>query len=165
MDVVPASVRSRMMAGIRGRDTRPEVMVRKALFAAGFRFRLHRRDLPGTPDIVLAKHRLAIFVHGCFWHQHPGCRLAAVPGSNQRFWLAKLERNTVRDAGKVAQLLISNWRVLLVWECATRSLDTDELQSLLSGHICSDARLAAIEGAVRAPSLGTRSGARPRTKR
>jgi DNA mismatch endonuclease (patch repair protein) len=119
-DVVTPAVRSRMMAGIRGRNTQPEVLVRRMLFAAGFRFRLHRRDLPGVPDIVLPKHQLAIFVHGCFWHQHEGCPLAKMPASNRGFWAEKLGRNQERDRQNIERLIASGWRVLVVWECATR---------------------------------------------
>lgn len=120
MDVVSAETRSRMMAGIRARNTRPEVVVRRMLFAAGFRFRLHRRDLPGVPDIVLPKHQLVIFVHGCFWHQHEDCHLAKMPASNRGFWAEKLGRNQQRDRQNIERLIASGWRVLVVWECATR---------------------------------------------
>src|SRR5262245_8797324 len=96
-DIVDRKTRSRMMSGIRGRNTKPELAVRKALTAAGFRYRLHSNHLPGRPDLVLAKHRCAIFVHGCFWHRHPGCKYAYTPKSNVRFWLDKLESNVRRD--------------------------------------------------------------------
>jgi DNA mismatch endonuclease (patch repair protein) len=109
-----------MMAGIGPRNTRPERQVRKLLFASGFRYRLHRRDLSGAPDIVLPKHRLAIFVHGCFWHQHPGCPLAKMPRSNRAFWKKKLGRNQQRDRHNVDELVEAGWRVLVIWECATR---------------------------------------------
>lgn len=120
-DVVDAGTRSRMMSGIRGRDTKPELLVRKALFAEGFRFRLHRRDLPGAPDIVLPRHRVAIFVHGCFWHMHAGCRLAKMPATRTEFWSKKLGGNVERDARAVEDLVAVGWRVLIVWECATRN--------------------------------------------
>lgn len=109
------------MAGIKGRDTKPEVLIRKALFAAGFRFRLHRKDLPGSPDIVLPGRRVAVFVHGCFWHAHPGCRYAKTPATRREFWEAKLAANAERDRRARDALLSSGWRVLVVWECATRS--------------------------------------------
>lgn len=111
-----------MMAGIRGKNTAPEIAVRKALFAAGFRFRLHRRDLPGTPDIVLSRRKVAIFVHGCFWHQHPDCRYAKVPATNQEFWVEKLQKNVLRDQQTKIELLRAGWRVLVVWECLIRSI-------------------------------------------
>lgn len=111
------------MSGIGGRNTKPEIVVRKALFAAGFRFRLHRKDLPGRPDVVLPGRRVAVFVHGCFWHAHPGCRYAKVPASRREFWEAKLAANVERDRRAIDALLSAGWRVLVVWECATRSAD------------------------------------------
>lgn len=108
------------MSGIRGKNTRPEVMVRKILFSAGFRYRLHRRDLPGVPDIVLPRYRATIFVHGCFWHMHEGCHLAKFPNSNSLFWQRKLLGNQERDSKNIASLMESGWRVLVVWECMTR---------------------------------------------
>ncbi len=119
-DVVSRETRSRMMSGIRGKDTKPELIVRKALFAAGFRFRLHRRGLPGVPDVVLAGRRVVIFVHGCFWHMHAGCKNAKLPSSRQDFWKEKLGRNVERDKENIDALVGLGWRVLVVWECATR---------------------------------------------
>lgn len=119
-DVVDAKTRSRMMSGIRGKNTKPEIAVRRALFAAGFRFRLHRRDLPGAPDVVLPGRRVAVFIHGCFWHQHMACRYAKLPSTSPEFWKAKLEGNSVRDRRDADALLATGWRVLTVWECATR---------------------------------------------
>lgn len=119
-DVVSRETRSRMMSGIRGKDTKPELLVRKALFAAGFRFHLHRRDLPGVPDIVLPGKRVAIFVHGCFWHMHEGCRNAKLPSTRPDFWREKLRRNVERDRENVDALVGLGWRVLVVWECSTR---------------------------------------------
>lgn len=110
-----------MMAGIRARDTKPEVIVRKALFKAGFRFRLHRKDLPGNPDVVLPGRRVVLFVHGCFWHAHEGCRYAKKPATRQEFWEQKLSANVRRDRHACESLLSDGWRVLVVWECATRS--------------------------------------------
>jgi DNA mismatch endonuclease (patch repair protein) len=109
-----------MMSGIRGKNTKPEIVVRRAFFAAGYRFRLHRRDLPGAPDVVLPGRRVAVFVHGCFWHQHMACRYAKLPSTNPEFWKAKLEGNSVRDRRDAEALLATGWRVLIVWECATR---------------------------------------------
>lgn len=120
IDVVSPVVRSAMMAGIKGKNTKPEMLVRKALFAAGYRFRLHRNDLPGNPDIVLPGRRVAIFVHGCFWHAHQGCRIAKLPGSRREYWEPKLARNVARDEAAVSQLLAQGWRVLVIWECFTR---------------------------------------------
>lgn len=115
------------MAGIKGKNTRPEMLVRRCLSGAGHRYRLHRRDLPGAPDIVLPGAKVAIFVHGCFWHVHKGCRFAASPATRPEFWKAKLQGNVERDEGSVAQLSMLGWRVLVVWECATRSAAASDL--------------------------------------
>lgn len=122
MDIVDQSTRSRMMSRIGGRDTRPERIVRSLLHAKGFRYRLHKRDLPGSPDIVLSKHRIAIFVHGCFWHVHDGCKLAPRPKSNLHFWEPKLAGNKERDLRQQFILHSLGWRILVVWECATRNV-------------------------------------------
>ncbi|MEC3767271.1 very short patch repair endonuclease [Cupriavidus sp. SS-3] len=119
-DVVDSETRSRMMAGIRGKGTKPEMLVRRVMFAAGLRFRLHRKDLPGAPDIVLPGRKVAVFVHGCFWHMHSGCKFAKMPSSNTDFWHTKLSGNVERDHRVVEALRTSGWRVLTVWECATR---------------------------------------------
>jgi DNA mismatch endonuclease, patch repair protein len=116
-DVVDRATRSRMMSGIRGKDTKPEMVVRRHVHAAGLRFRLHDRKLPGRPDLVLRRHGAVVFVHGCFWHQHPGCRFAVMPKQNQAFWKDKLERNALRDLRRAAALEADGWRVLTVWEC------------------------------------------------
>lgn len=110
------------MARIRSKGTQPELVVRRALHAMGFRFRLHRRDLPGKPDIVLAKHRLVIFVHGCFWHQHSGCRLASSPKTRGNYWNPKLASNVARDERHARELEAAGWRVETVWECDTRDV-------------------------------------------
>lgn len=120
MDIVDPQTRSRMMAGIRGSDTRPERILRSGLHALGFRFRLHRRDLPGRPDIVLPRFRAAIFVHGCFWHRHPGCRYTTTPATRPDFWRTKFVQNVERDRRNRDDLLTAGWRVAVVWECALR---------------------------------------------
>ncbi|MCK9189637.1 very short patch repair endonuclease [Acidithiobacillus sp.] len=120
VDIVNPENRSRMMAGVRGKDTKPEMIVRRALFAEGMRFRLHRRDLPGTPDVVLPSSRVVVFIHGCFWHRHSECRLAKLPTSNAAFWRNKLDVNVERDHRAVEALVSAGWRVLIIWECATR---------------------------------------------
>ncbi|MGM0743576.1 MAG: very short patch repair endonuclease [Pseudomonadota bacterium] len=117
-DIVSPDVRSKMMAANRRRDTKPEILVRRYLHAQGFRFRLDVRKLPGSPDIVLARHHAAIFVHGCYWHRHEGCRFATIPKSNTEFWQEKFNRNVKRDAWARAGLLEMGWRVAIVWECA-----------------------------------------------
>jgi DNA mismatch endonuclease (patch repair protein) len=120
-DVVSREKRSQMMSGIRARDTKPEMTVRRWLHAHGFRYRLHVRTLPGTPDIVLSKYRTVVFVHGCFWHRHPGCRYAYAPKTREQFWAAKLDRNVIRDAEQQLQLTKGDWHVLVVWECETQT--------------------------------------------
>jgi DNA mismatch endonuclease, patch repair protein len=143
-DVVSQAIRSRMMAGIKGRNTKPERIVRSALTAAGYRFRLHRRDLPGCPDIVLPSRQLAIFVHGCFWHQHKGCLYAKLPSTRADFWRMKLESNTERDADSTAKLNLLGWRVLIVWECATRRISDTELSGVLRSLVSSDSPYAEL---------------------
>lgn len=115
--------RSWNMGRIRARDTAPELAVRRAAHALGYRFRLHRRDLPGCPDVVFPRHRLALMVHGCFWHQHPdpACKDARPPKSNQGYWLEKLSRNLDRDRAAAEALVALGWRVAVVWECRTRN--------------------------------------------
>jgi DNA mismatch endonuclease (patch repair protein) len=108
------------MRSIRKRDTVPELLLRRALHAAGLRFRLHRRDLPGNPDLVLPSRRLAVLVHGCFWHQHPGCPLCRQPKGNTAYWLPKLARNVARDRRVRDDLTALGWRVLVIWECEAR---------------------------------------------
>ena len=119
-DIVDSSTRSRWMSGIRGKDTRPELVVRRYLHSIGFRYRLHVRHLPGCPDIVLTKHRTCIFVHGCYWHRHAGCKYATTPATRRDFWLAKLEANAQRDMRVAAGLVEAGWRVIELWECGLR---------------------------------------------
>lgn len=120
-DILSARARSDHMSRIRGKNTSPEILVRRGLHAAGLRFRLHRKDLPGRPDIVLARHRAAILVHGCFWHRHQGCHLTADPKTRASFWKEKFRVNQDRDRRVVKELRSSGWRVLIVWECAVRT--------------------------------------------
>ena len=112
--------RSQIMARIRSRDTRPEILARAAVHALGVRFRNHVADLPGKPDMANKTRRWAIFVHGCFWHSHSGCRLASSPKSNTDYWTEKLARNRARDADKIAALKAQGFRVLVIWECDVR---------------------------------------------
>ncbi len=134
IDVVTKAVRSRMMAGIRGTNTKPERLLRKLLHREGFRFRLHGAGLPGRPDIVLRKHAVVIFVHGCFWHRHAGCPYAYLPVSNRAFWKNKFASNLKRDAANEKELLRLGWRVLVVWECTFR--DTTAKRGLLNKRLC-----------------------------
>ena len=138
-----------MMSGIRGKNTKPELLTRRALFAAGYRFRLHRCDLPGAPDIAMSGRKIAIFVHGCFWHQHAGCKNAKLPSTRPEFWLRKLEGNVARDHRAVEALLLNDWRVLTVWECATRSLgSTVALSAALSTWIEGSEQCGEVSGAL-----------------
>jgi len=115
-DVVAPATRSRMMAGIRGKDTKPELIVRSFLHRAGLRFRLHA-ELPGKPDLVLPRHGAVVFVHGCFWHRHKGCRYTTTPASNAEFWQQKFAANVRRDIVVTRQLEELGWRALVIWEC------------------------------------------------
>ena len=119
-DIVDSKRRSELMAGIRGRDTAPELAVRRIAHRMGLRFRLHRKDLPGRPDLVFPRHRLVVFVHGCFWHRHKGCRYASTPKSRIAFWTEKFAANVARDVRQEAALRAVGWRVLVIWECETR---------------------------------------------
>ena len=118
-DIVSFATRSRMMAAIRGKNTKPELIVRSALHRRGFRYRLHSRDLPGRPDVVLPKWNAVIFVHGCFWHGHD-CHLYRLPATRTEFWQAKITRNRAVDARAIKALRKEGWRVALVWECALK---------------------------------------------
>ncbi len=117
MDTLSPEERSRIMARVRSRDTRPEMMVRRLAHKMGFRFRLHAADLPGKPDLVFRSRRKVIFVHGCYWHRHRNCALARLPKSRLDFWIPKLEANARRDAENRSRLKKMGWSVLVVWEC------------------------------------------------
>ena len=119
-DIVDKDTRSRMMSGIRGKNTKPEILLRRALHARGFRYRLHVKTVSGRPDLVFPKHRVAIFVHGCFWHRHEGCRFASNPKTRPEFWAAKFAANVRRDHKVVTELSREGWRIATVWECALR---------------------------------------------
>jgi DNA mismatch endonuclease (patch repair protein) len=133
-------MRSRNMAAIKGRDTKPELTVRKMLHRLGYRFRLHRRDLPGTPDIVLPKYRTVIFVHGCFWHRHPGCRYTTTPTTRKEYWEKKFSQNVERDSRQKAKISSMGWQVLVIWECQLQSLDVlaERLDLILKDHSCTN---------------------------
>jgi DNA mismatch endonuclease (patch repair protein) len=126
MDIVDRVTRSRMMAGIRGKDTKPELIVRSFLHHAGLRYRLHAK-LPGKPDLILPKYQTAVFVHGCFWHRHEGCRYATTPSSNSVFWKEKLVGNVNRDARVKQQLKKLGWRVLVIWSCQLKERELRKL--------------------------------------
>jgi DNA mismatch endonuclease (patch repair protein) len=129
-DVVDATVRSRMMAGIRDRNTKPEIAIRHGLHRYGFRYRLHSRLLPGKPDIVLARHRAVVLVHGCFWHGH-GCHLFRWPKSRKKFWKEKILRNRARDTEVRSALAAAGWRMLVIWECALKGPERRSLEDVL----------------------------------
>jgi DNA mismatch endonuclease (patch repair protein) len=114
------------MSKVRGKDTKPEKIVRSLLHSMGYRFRLHRKDLPGKPDIVLPKYKTVIFVHGCYWHQHPDCKRAFVPKSNQGYWKQKLDGNVQRDLDNMNQIAMMGWKPFVIWECETK--EPDELR-------------------------------------
>ncbi|WP_259243168.1 very short patch repair endonuclease [Pseudomonas sp. BIGb0381] len=120
MDIVSKEVRSRMMAGIRSSDTSPEMKIRRLLHRCGFRYRLHKRELPGRPDLVLSRYKVCIFVNGCFWHRHPGCKYSTTPRVHEEFWRKKFNQNIARDARNKEKLLASGWRVFELWECGIR---------------------------------------------
>jgi len=146
-DIVSPAVRSRMMSGIKGKNSAPEMKVRRLLFAAGFRFRLHRRDLPGTPDIAMPGRKIVIFVHGCFWHAHRGCKYAKTPSTRTDFWTAKLQANIDRDKRAFNKLASLGWRVLCIWECATRNSQAlPSLAEQVVAWIESDEPFGQIEG-------------------
>lgn len=138
-DIVDKKTRSRMMAGIKGKNTKPELALRRALHARGFRFWLHSGKVYGRPDLVLPKHRAVVFVHGCFWHRHKGCRYTTTPSTRPEFWQAKFEANVVRDRAVRMALLEDGWRVATVWECALRKPDQiAESVERLSAWLLSD---------------------------
>ena len=131
-DVHTTEQRRFNMSRIRGKDTKPEMLVRSYLHAQGLRYRLHVKNLPGTPDIVLPKYRTAIFVHGCFWHCHEGCRYFVVPKTRTEFWMKKIGRNVANDLRQQSELVAAGWNVLTVWECSLKPKErADTLATLL----------------------------------
>lgn len=129
-DTVDAKTRSRMMAGIRAKDTRPEMAVRKGLFRYGYRYRLHVSGMPGKPDMIFPKYRAVVLVHGCFWHRHD-CHLFKWPGSRKEFWKQKLIANKQRDRKNIQRLRKAGWRVLVIWECAVKGKKGNELDLVI----------------------------------
>ena len=122
-DIFDPEKRSEIMSRIRDRDTRPELIVRRIAHGLGFRFRLHRKDLPGRPDIVFPRHQAVIAVHGCFWHRHPGCKHASSPKTREGYWQNKFEANVVRDRRNETALRDLGWKVMVIWECETKDHD------------------------------------------
>lgn len=125
-DSITTERRSDNMRKIRSKDTKPEMRIRKLLFGLGYRFRLHRKDLPGKPDIVFTGRKRVIFVHGCFWHQHQDCREGRLPGSGQEYWIPKLKNNISRDQKHTVELQKLGWKVLVIWECQVTNIDRTE---------------------------------------
>ena len=149
-DIVSPEVRSRMMSGIRGKNTKPEMVIRKQLHSLGFRYLLHDTRKPGKPDMVFPKYNAIILVHGCFWHGHD-CHLFKWPGSRKEFWHAKIERNRGKDRENLSGLIDIGWRVMTIWECALKGrerLSIDDIMNSVSGWLCSDARQAEIRGGI-----------------
>lgn len=136
-DKITREQRSNNMSRIRSGNTQPEIIVRKLLHRMGYRFRIHRDDLPGKPDIVLPKYRTVVFVHGCFWHSHPGCKRAVMPKSNIDYWHPKIERNKQRDLDNTKKLVSLGWNVCIIWECETkdRLYLQDKLLTMLQKRI------------------------------
>lgn len=135
VDTLTTAERSKRMSLVRNKDTRPEVIVRRLIFKQGYRYRLHRRDLPGNPDLVFPSKSKVIFVHGCFWHRHKSsrCKLARLPKSRLNFWLPKLEKNRLRDRTIQTKLRKMGWRVFVIWECQLQ--DTAKLQTRISSFL------------------------------
>lgn len=144
-DIVDTATRSRMMAGIKGKDTRPEKALRSALHASGLRYRLHARNVPGRPDLLFPRFSAVVFVHGCFWHRHQDCRYATTPASRPEFWQAKFAANIARDRKVREALVEAGWRVATVWECALRKPDhVAEAAARIAGWLKTDNALLEI---------------------
>lgn len=141
MDIWDKKKRSEVMSKIRSKNTKPEILIRKALFAKGFRYRINDNKLPGKPDVVLPKYKTIIFIHGCFWHRHDGCKYAYTPKTNTDFWIEKIMANKERDIVNQSKLESMGWKVLTIWECEIRQKDKipaliDRLSAIIkSGEI------------------------------
>jgi DNA mismatch endonuclease (patch repair protein) len=133
MDIFSKPKRTQIMSKISGKDTKPEILVRTYLFSKGFRYRKNAKNLPGKPDIVLPKYKAVIFVHGCFWHGHEGCRKSQLPTSNIEFWTEKIDKNKERDQQKIRELEKLGWKVIVIWQCEIKnvSLQKERLDRLL----------------------------------
>lgn len=144
MDNKTAEQRRENMSRIRSVNTKPEEIVRKYLFSRGFRYRKNDKRYPGKPDIVLPKYHTLVYINGCFWHQHAGCRYAAIPKSNQEYWLPKLARNTARDEAVHLEAIQSGWNVIIFWECAIKSKRKEKALETLAESILSVPEIASI---------------------
>lgn len=148
VDVVDRSKRAKMMAGIKGKDTKAELLVRKGLYQLGFRYRLHRKDLPGKPDLVFSKHKAVIYVNGCFWHGHD-CHLFKWPSSRPEFWKEKITSNVERDKRNLAACTNSGWKALVIWECSLKGKTRRNLNEVIhttANWLLYDAQSAEISG-------------------
>jgi len=148
MDVVDKQKRSEMMSGIKGKDTRGELAIRKGLHKLGFRYQLHRKDLPGKPDLVFPKYNAVIFVNGCFWHAH-NCHLFKWPSSRPEFWQEKINSNKIRDANNLNKYIGIGWRVLIIWECSMKGKTRRNLNEVINtaaNWLLYDSQNAEIEG-------------------
>lgn len=148
VDLVSSEKRSDMMAGIRAKNTRTEILIRKELHHLGFRYQLHRKDLPGKPDLVFPKHRAVIFVNGCFWHAH-GCHLFIWPSTRVEFWKGKIGSNKIRDVKNIADCTNKGWKVLVIWECALKGKTRRKLDEVIhttANWLLYDSQNAEIEG-------------------
>lgn len=153
-DIKTPEQRSRNMAAIKGKDTKPEMIVRKYLFSRGLRYRVNNRKLSGAPDIVLKKYKTVVFIDGCFWHGHEGCKYFRVPKSNVQFWKEKIERNVARDFRNEAELKALGWRVIRVWECEIKTLaQREEYLKHLFDLIVNPAQSYLIETDLDKPSI------------
>ncbi len=154
MDVHSPEKRSFNMSRIKGKNTHPEMIIRRWLWKHGYRYRLHRKDLAGKPDIVLPRYEAAIFVHGCFWHRH-GCKATTTPASQREFWLAKFKENVKRDKRNLENLLNDGWRVMVIWECALqgRTADVELAGKQISDFLRSGSRFAQSSGKPNLTSL------------
>ena len=157
IDIVDSRRRSEMMAGIKGRDTKPELVVRRIAHRLGLRFRLHRKDLPGRPDLVFPRHRLAVFVHGCFWHRHEECRYSYTPKSRVAFWMKKFAQNVARDRRDQEALQDLGWQVLVIWECETR--DEETVRRYLEESVERCGTIPVPDGRCRSPERLVQTGA------
>lgn len=157
VDVVDVATRSRMMSGIQGKNTSPEMLIRKALHARGFRFRIHAKHLPGKPDLLLPKYKAAVFIHGCFWHGH-ACRYFKIPQTRPEFWLDKIGKNQTRDGLQENALKTMGWRVLVVWECAVRSMKKEKspvLVDLMASWLINGSEYLQIDEEALKPRSGS----------
>lgn len=148
VDVVSQGKRSKMMSGIKGKNTKPELIVRQILHTRGYRYRLHKKELPGKPDLTLSKYKCVVLVNGCFWHGHD-CHLFRWPATREDFWRDKIQKNKVRDSAQIAALLDLDWRVVLVWECGIKGrerLDRDSLAEEIEIAVSGDAPFTEIKG-------------------